>query len=116
MSSRSRNVNSAARHGLRAIGLGALLLGTMTACGPARAATTLHEVSVCADPNNLPFSNREEQGFENRIAELVARDLHAKLRYVWWAQRRGFARNTLNARQSNGYLKSRDEKIIYIKE
>lgn len=52
---------------------------------------------VCADPNNLPFSNRQGQGFENRIAELVARDLSASIEYVWWAQRRGFARNTVNA-------------------
>jgi quinoprotein dehydrogenase-associated probable ABC transporter substrate-binding protein len=53
---------------------------------------------VCADPNNLPFSNRNEEGFENRIASLLARDLGAQLQYTWWAQRRGFVRNTLNAR------------------
>lgn len=52
---------------------------------------------VCADPNNMPFSNRARQGFENQIAELVARDLHANIEYVWWAQRRGYARNTVNA-------------------
>jgi mxaJ protein len=52
---------------------------------------------VCADPNNLPFSNEKREGFENRIAELLARDLHADLRYTWWAQRRGFLRSTLKA-------------------
>ncbi|HEU4563846.1 MAG TPA: substrate-binding domain-containing protein [Gemmatimonadaceae bacterium] len=52
---------------------------------------------VCADPNNLPFSNRRLEGFENRIAELVAREMGATVRYTWWAQRRGFFRNTLNA-------------------
>jgi mxaJ protein len=52
---------------------------------------------VCADPNNLPFSNEREQGFENRIARLVARELHSKLEYTWSAQRRGFVRNTLAA-------------------
>lgn len=51
---------------------------------------------VCADPNNLPFSNRRLEGFENRIAELVARDLGASLSYTWWPQRRGFVRNTLD--------------------
>lgn len=51
---------------------------------------------VCADPNNLPFSNRHEAGFENRLAEILARDLHTTVRYEWWAQRRGFARQTLN--------------------
>jgi mxaJ protein len=54
------------------------------------------ELRVCADPNNLPFSNAAGQGFENRIMELLARDLGADLQYVWWAQRRGFLRNTLN--------------------
>jgi mxaJ protein len=52
---------------------------------------------VCADPNNLPFSNRRHEGFENRIAELLARDLGARLSYVWWPQRRGFVRRTLDA-------------------
>jgi len=52
---------------------------------------------VCADPNNLPFSNERGEGFENKIAELLAADLHAELRYTWWAQRRGFFRNTLRA-------------------
>ncbi len=56
-----------------------------------------HELRVCADPNNLPFSNRGLEGFENRLAELVARDLHATVRYTWWPQRRGFIRNTLKA-------------------
>ena len=60
-------------------------------------AAPVRELRVCADPNNLPFTNREGQGFENRIAQLVARDLHARLTYTWWAQRRGFFRNTLNA-------------------
>lgn len=52
---------------------------------------------VCADPNNMPFSNRAGQGFENRIAQLIARDLHEPVAYTWWAQRRGFVRNTLAA-------------------
>ena len=52
---------------------------------------------VCADPNNLPYSNEKRQGFENRLAELVAKDLGERLEYTWWAQRRGFVRNTLRA-------------------
>jgi quinoprotein dehydrogenase-associated probable ABC transporter substrate-binding protein len=51
---------------------------------------------VCADPNNLPFSNEKGEGFENKLAELVARDLGTTLTYVWRPQRRGFVRNTLN--------------------
>jgi mxaJ protein len=52
---------------------------------------------VCADPNNLPFSNERGEGFENKLAELLAQDLNEKLEYTWWAQRRGFFRNTLRA-------------------
>jgi mxaJ protein len=52
---------------------------------------------VCADPNNLPFSNARGEGFENKIAELLAADAHARIEYTWWAQRRGFVRNTLSA-------------------
>jgi mxaJ protein len=66
------------------------------ACANASATASERELVVCADPNNLPFSNRAGEGFENKLAELIARDLGARLRYVWWAQRRGFARNTLD--------------------
>jgi len=54
------------------------------------------ELRVCADPNNLPFSNERGEGFENKVAELIADELGATLSYTWWAQRRGFIRNTLN--------------------
>lgn len=62
----------------------------------AQAAGSDRELVVCADPNNLPFSNEALAGFENQIAALVARDLGMTLRYLWWAQRRGYARNTVN--------------------
>lgn len=52
---------------------------------------------VCADPNNLPFSNRKQEGFENKIAALLAYELGREVVYTWWPQRRGFIRNTLNA-------------------
>jgi mxaJ protein len=52
---------------------------------------------VCADPNNLPFSNVRGEGFENALATLVARDLGADVAYTWQPQRRGFVRNTLAA-------------------
>jgi mxaJ protein len=61
---------------------------------PARLPAVL---KVCADPNNLPFSNERGEGFENRIADLIAEDLDATVSYTWWAQRRGFVRNTLQA-------------------
>jgi mxaJ protein len=52
---------------------------------------------VCADPNNLPFSDRRGDGFENKIVTLIANAMRAKVEYTWWAQRRGYARNTLKA-------------------
>jgi quinoprotein dehydrogenase-associated probable ABC transporter substrate-binding protein len=55
------------------------------------------QLRVCADPNNLPFSNQRLEGFENKLAALIARDLNATVVYTWWAQRRGFLRHTLNA-------------------
>ena len=85
---------------LRSLSLLSLLAcAAVTSCDRARAAEATPELKVCADPNNLPFSNERQQGFENKIAELVARDLSAKVRYSWWAQRRGFVRNTLNSHE-----------------
>lgn len=52
---------------------------------------------VCADPNNLPYSNQRAEGFENALAQLVADDLGRDVRYTWWPQRRGFIRTTLRA-------------------
>jgi quinoprotein dehydrogenase-associated probable ABC transporter substrate-binding protein len=52
---------------------------------------------VCADPNNLPFSNEKEEGFENAIARIVAEALNKHVEYYWQPQRRGFVRTTLNA-------------------
>jgi len=69
-----------------------LLCLALAACAPRPKV-----LRVCADPNNLPFSNARGEGFENRLAELVAHDLGRKVEYVWWAQRRGFARNTVKA-------------------
>jgi mxaJ protein len=59
---------------------------------------------VCSDPNNLPFSNARGEGFENKIAQLVASDLHEKLEYTWWAQRRGYLRNTITANKCDVWI------------
>ena len=71
----------------------ALLLAAFALAAPAQART----LRVCADPNNLPFSNAREEGFENRIVRIVAEELKARVEYVWWAQRRGNVRETLNS-------------------
>ena len=52
---------------------------------------------VCADPNNLPFSNRAGQGFENKIAERLAQDFHTRLTYAWAKQGENFIKHTLKA-------------------
>jgi quinoprotein dehydrogenase-associated probable ABC transporter substrate-binding protein len=64
---------------------------------PSQAESERRVLRVCADPNNLPFSNRKLEGFENKIAALIARELNTPIEYTWWAQRRGFIRNTLKA-------------------
>ncbi len=55
-------------------------------------------LTVCGDPNHMPFSNKAMEGFENRIAQLIADDLNRTLRYRWWPQTVGFVRNTLSVR------------------
>jgi len=64
---------------------------------PARAADEPKVLRVCADPDNLPFSNKQSEGFENKIAEVIARDLGLTLEYFWWPHQRGLVRNTLAA-------------------
>lgn len=56
---------------------------------------TTDTLRVCGDPGNMPFSQRKEDGFENRIAAIVADELKVKLRYYWLTQGPGFVRNTL---------------------
>jgi quinoprotein dehydrogenase-associated probable ABC transporter substrate-binding protein len=72
-----------ARQALAAI----LVLGSLLAAAPPG-----RVLRVAADPNNLPFTDQRLRGFENRIAELIARELGADLQYTWRAQRRGFFR------------------------
>jgi mxaJ protein len=57
------------------------------------------ELRVCAYPNNMPFSARDQAGFENRIAALVAQELNARLTFVWQRMGRGFVREYLDKAQ-----------------
>ena len=66
-----------------------VLIGAAAADGAA--------LRVCADPNNLPFSDQAGRGFENKIVGLIASDLSSTVDYTWWAQRRGYVRHTLKA-------------------
>lgn len=72
-----------------------LAIAALGAACSAYAATAA--LRVCADPNNLPFSNRSGQGFENALAQMTAHDLGMKLTYYWLPQRSDFFEKTLNA-------------------
>jgi quinoprotein dehydrogenase-associated probable ABC transporter substrate-binding protein len=78
------------------------------ACGAARATapapSQAAELRVCADPANLPYSQRDESGFENRIARLVAADLGMRLTYFWQEQTRGFVRKTMGAGECDLFI------------
>lgn len=55
------------------------------------------EFKVCSDPDLMPNSNSKQEGFEDKIAEVLAKDLGKKLTYTYAYNRQGFLRNTLNA-------------------
>ena len=81
---------------------GAILLVAMLALSGMASAQTANQLRVCADPQNMPFSNAAMDGLENRIADLIAKDFGAAVSYVWWGQRRGFIRNTMSATLESG--------------
>lgn len=90
-----------ARTALAALAIvGPALLAAPAVAQPAAAAPASKQVlRVCQDPNNLPFSNRALEGFENKIAALLAKDLGWDIAYTWYPQRMGFIRNTLRAKE-----------------
>jgi len=72
-------------------------LALMAGAASAQAPGERTELRVCADPSNLPYSNEQQAGFENKIAALLADDMHLRLSYTWFPQVVGFIRNTLGA-------------------
>ena len=91
----------------------------LAACAVAQSAAQAQRVDlvnhttlrVCADPANLPFSNEQGQGFENKIADIVAGDLKIPVEYTWFPQATGFIRNTLFAKRCDvvlGYAQGDD--------
>jgi quinoprotein dehydrogenase-associated probable ABC transporter substrate-binding protein len=86
-----------------AAGIAGLLLGTL-ALSAARAddhpeAVDRSSFRVCSDPSSLPFSNDKGEGFENKLAELLAAKLNVPLKYTWYPNSIGFLRNTLRVRR-----------------
>ena len=72
--------------------LAAVVVFCLGAAGPASAAPVLR---VCADPDNMPFSNSKKEGFENKLAELIAERLGDRLEYTWFEETTGYVPNTM---------------------
>ena len=80
-----------------AAGACALLAAHAVSVIPVLAQSPSASLRVCGDPDNLPFSNEALEGFENRIAAVVAAELGATPVYAWWPHQRGLVRNTIDA-------------------
>ena len=81
------------------------LVASGTAAAAEQSAFQGSAFKVCADPHYLPWSNEGGEGFENRIASLLADKLGLPVEYTWFPQRMGFIRNTLRARAEDGEYK-----------
>ena len=73
----------------------ALVLAYAAAVGTVFTQST--SLRVCGDPDNLPFSNEKLEGFENKIAAVIAAELGMTPSYAWWPHQRGLVRNTIDA-------------------
>jgi len=74
-----------------------MLVPALVGARAGRASADPHEeLRVCGDPNNLPFSNEKREGIENKIADVIARDLGATVIYTWWPHQRGLVKRVLN--------------------
>lgn len=85
-----------------------LVIASVLLCAPGRApadeAKQAKELRVCGDPNNMPFSNEKLEGVENKIAEVVAKDLGETVTYFWWPHQRGVVKRVLNAKHCDVML------------
>jgi quinoprotein dehydrogenase-associated probable ABC transporter substrate-binding protein len=96
-----RSAVPARRVGAVAVVAGSILLAGLPATGRAATSEAVDRAAlrVCADPNNMPFSNEAGEGFENKIAELFAAELGVPVQYTWYPNTVGFIRNTLRTRK-----------------
>lgn len=79
----------------RSLGTAPVYFALLLLAAPFASGTDRQLIRVCADPNNMPFSDRRGQGFENKSAELLTAKLGAKLEYTWFAERKSFLTNSL---------------------
>ena len=91
------------RAGVLAVVLGSMLAAANVASHAQEATRTAFK--ICADPHYLPWSNRDGEGFENKIGELLAAKLGLPVAYTWFPQRMGFIRNTLRSENEAGEYK-----------
>ena len=81
----------------RLVGLAALVMGPLAA-GTAALGAQLHSLTICADPGNMPLSNQRGEGFENKIAQVIGKDLGTGVQYYWRPSvERGLMRTTLSS-------------------
>ena len=74
-----------------------LIVAAVVCAGAGRAsADVARQLRVCGDPNNLPFSNEKLEGIENKIADVIAKDLGMTVAYTWWPHQRGVVKRVLN--------------------
>jgi mxaJ protein len=85
-----------------------LAIAAVVLCAPGRApadeAKQVKEFRVCGDPNNMPFSNEKLEGIENKIADVIAKDLGETVTYFWWPHQRGVVKRVLNAKHCDVML------------
>ena len=72
------------------------VLAALATCAFAWSAFATAPLRICADPDDMPFSNRAARGFDNRIATLLAHDLHREPVFIFARSRRGFLREQFN--------------------
>lgn len=103
--------------GARAAALAGLVLAMLLPCATRPALAQVSDLvdrstlRVCADPANMPFTDEKGEGFENRIAELLAEKLNVPLDYTWFPQATGFYRMTLGMKRCDivmGYVAGGD--------
>lgn len=86
------------------VGRLALALALLCALSGRAPAEPVKQLRVCSDPNNLPFSNEKLEGIENKIAEVIAKELGATVAYTWWPHQRGLVKRVLNTRRCDVML------------
>jgi len=80
----------------RLVGLGLLVMLAALLVPGSAASGESKELRVCGDPNNMPFSNEKREGIENKIADVIAKELGLRVVYTWWPHQRGLVKRVLN--------------------